>query len=94
MELTLYINGMMCANCSQKLEEKASKLAEIEEIHVNYASAKINVKFKQDSDKNTVFEKLNKLCTQIEPKAYLTDKEPMSLGLASSAPVNKKENDS
>ena len=51
MELTLYINGMMCANCSQKLEEKASKLAEIEEIHVNYASAKINVKFKQDSDK-------------------------------------------
>ena len=45
MELTLYINGMMCANCSQKLEEKASKLAEIEEIHVNYASAKINVKF-------------------------------------------------
>ena len=56
MELTLYINGMMCANCSQKLEEKASKLAEIEEIHVNYASAKINVKFKQGSDKNTVFE--------------------------------------
>lgn len=94
MELTLYINGMMCANCSQKLEEKASKLAEIEEIHVNYASAKINVKFKQDSDKNTVFEKLNKLCTQIEPKAYLTDKEPVSLGLASSVPVSKKENDS
>ncbi len=81
MELTLYIKGMMCANCSSKFEAKASRLPEIAEINVNYASAKINIKLNENIDKQTVFEKLNKLCTQIEPKAHLSEQESSNLGL-------------
>ena len=72
---------MMCANCSSKFEAKASRLPEIAEINVNYASAKINIKLNENIDKQTVFEKLNKLCTQIEPKAHLSEQESSNLGL-------------
>ena len=89
--LTLYINGMMCANCSNKFEEKASALEGVEEIAVNYASAKVNVKIRPNYKENEVVTKLKDLCSKIEPKASLEYKPQGPLGLIDINALNNKE---
>lgn len=89
--LTLYINGMMCANCSNKFEEKASALEGVEEIAVNYASAKVNVKIRPNYKENEVVSKLKDLCSKIEPKASLEYKPQAPLELTDINALNNKE---
>lgn len=89
--ITLYINGMMCANCSNKFEEKASALEGVEEIAVNYASAKVNVKIRPNYKENEVVTKLKDLFSKIEPKASLEYKPQGPSGLIDINTLNNKE---
>lgn len=79
--VTLYINGMMCASCSNKFEERASKVEGVEDIAVNYASSKVILKIKSNYKENDVILKLKELCSIIEPKATLDYQLQDSAGL-------------
>lgn len=65
-ELVLILNGLGCANCAMKIEEKVKKLDYIKEATVNFATKKLIVVMKKDKDKEEVIKEIGDIGGKIE----------------------------
>lgn len=65
-ELVLILNGLGCANCAMKIEEKVKKLDYIKEANVNFATKKLIVVMKKDKDKEEMIREIGVIGGKIE----------------------------
>lgn len=65
-ELVLILNGLGCANCAMKIEEKVKKLDYIKEATVNFATRKLIVVMRKDKDKEEVIKEIGDIGGKIE----------------------------
>ena len=55
-----------CANCAQKMEDAANKVAGVANATVSFMTQKMKVEFVDDSDEKAVMENVVKACKRVE----------------------------
>lgn len=55
-----------CANCANKMEIAAGKIAGIEAVSVNFMAQKMNVTFAEGADPSAVMQQVLKACRKVE----------------------------
>ncbi len=55
-----------CANCAQKMEDTANKVAGVREATVSFMTQKMKVEFAEDADEKTVMQAVLKACKKVE----------------------------
>ncbi|MCQ2433126.1 MAG: cation transporter [Clostridia bacterium] len=56
-----------CANCANKMEEAANKIAGVKKAAVNFMALKMTVEFEDGADMTEVMENILKACRKVEP---------------------------
>lgn len=67
MKLTFSVNGLDCANCAIKLEDKIKELDSVNLVSVNFLTEKIAIVCPDDIDKDKVFKEIKKVGKEVEP---------------------------
>ena len=55
-----------CANCANKMEIAANKVAGVKSAAVNFMALKMTVEFEEDADEKSVMNELLKSCRKVE----------------------------
>lgn len=74
MKKVYLIEGLDCANCAAKIEDKINKLEGINEATINFMTSKLSIEFNsgENSEIAKVMEEVKKIIAKIEPDAKLS----------------------
>lgn len=72
-EFKLSLEGLDCANCANKIEQKVNLLDEVEEASVNFSIGRMNVIIKEKINKNLVIDKIIKIVKELEPEVNVKE---------------------
>ena len=61
-----YMIDVDCANCANKMEEAAKKVAGIKSVTVNFMALKMIVEFEEGADEKAVMKAVLKACKKVE----------------------------
>ena len=75
-EFKLSLEGLDCANCANKIEQKVNRLEEVEEANVNFSMGRMNVTMKEELNKEDVIGKITKIVKELEPDVNVKELEP------------------
>ena len=64
-EIKLYLKGLDCANCANKIENKVNKLESVEEAVLNFSLSLLIVSLKENSDVNRVEEEIKTIVSKL-----------------------------
>lgn len=78
-EFKLSLEGLDCANCANKIEQKVNRLEEIEEANVNFSMGRMNVTMKEELNKEDVIGKITKIVKELEPDVDVKELKPDAL---------------
>ena len=68
---TYYIEGLDCANCALKIENKLNAMPELQRASLNFATGELQVEA-QDETSDDLFDKISAIVQKMEPDAVLT----------------------
>ena len=71
-EIKLYLKGLDCANCANKIENKVNKLESVEEAVLNFSPSLLIVSLKENSDVNRVEEEIKTIVSKLEPDVIVS----------------------
>ena len=71
-EIKLYLKGLDCANCANKIENKVNKLESVEEAVLNFSLSLLIVSLKENSDVNKVEEEIKTIVSKLEPDVIVS----------------------
>ncbi|MDE6182398.1 MAG: heavy metal translocating P-type ATPase, partial [Eubacteriales bacterium] len=74
LNVTLNITGLDCAHCASVIEEKVSKMENIEECNLNFITKELKVSLKNNTNKTEEIEKIAKLIDSIEQGVKIKEK--------------------
>lgn len=66
-EYKLYLNGLNCANCGNKIEKKVNSLKEVQEAVLNFSVGTLTIELKNENDEEKVTEEIKKIVKALEP---------------------------
>lgn len=68
------IEGIDCANCAAKIEDKINRIKNIEEANLNFMMGKLSIEFKLSTDEEVeeIMEEVRKLVKKLEPDAVIS----------------------
>lgn len=74
MKKVYSIEGIDCANCAAKIEDKIDKIKEIEEANLNFMMAKLSIEFKVSTEEEVeeVMQEVRKIVKKMEPDAVIS----------------------
>lgn len=74
MKKVYSIEGIDCANCAAKIEDKINKIKNIEEANLNFMMGKLSIEFKVSTDEEVeeIMEEVRKLVKKLEPDAVIS----------------------
>lgn len=74
MKKVYSIEGIDCANCAAKIEDKINRVKNIEEANLNFMMGKLSIEFKLSTDKEVeeIMEEVRKLVKKLEPDAVIS----------------------
>jgi len=67
MELKLILNGLGCANCANKIENKVDLLPEVKEAVVNFSNSMLIITLNEEINPDEIIEKVKKIVKTFEP---------------------------
>lgn len=70
----LILEGLDCANCANKIEDRINKLESIKEANVNFSTSQLYVEVEGEIDKNQLIAEIQTLVTQLEPGVRVVEK--------------------
>lgn len=71
-ELKLYLKGLDCANCANKIENKVNKLESVEEAVLNFSLSVLIVNLKEDADIDKVEHEIKDIVNKLEPHVLVS----------------------
>ena len=71
-EIKLYLKGLDCANCANKIENKVNKLESVEEAVLNFSLSLLIVNLKENSDVNKVEGEIKTIVNNLEPHVIVS----------------------
>ncbi|MFZ5944056.1 MAG: heavy metal translocating P-type ATPase [Bacillota bacterium] len=75
MQKELLLEGLGCANCAQKIEDKVKKLKGVKVASVNFATSTMNVEFEPNKNTDQLLEEIRNIVVSIESHVILTEKK-------------------
>lgn len=74
MKKVYSIEGIDCANCAAKVEDKINKIKGIDEAVLNFMTSKLSIEFKSSEEKDVeqVMNEVRKIIAKMEPDAKLS----------------------
>ena len=74
MKKVFAIEGIDCANCAAKIEDKINRMKNIEEANLNFMMGKLSIEFKLSTDEEVeeIMEEVRKLVKKLEPDAVIS----------------------
>lgn len=74
MKKVYSIEGIDCANCAAKIENKINRMKNIEEANLNFMMGKLSIEFKVSTDEEVeeIMEEVRKLVKKLEPDAVIS----------------------
>lgn len=74
MKKVYSIEGIDCANCAAKIEDKINRMKNIEEANLNFMMGKLSIEFKVSTDEKVeeIMEEVRKLVKKLEPDAVIS----------------------
>ena len=74
MKKVYSIEGIDCANCAAKIEDKINKMKNSEEVNLNFMMEKLSIEFKvsTDEDVEEIMDEVRKLVKKLEPDAVIS----------------------
>lgn len=75
MQKELLLEGLGCANCAQKMEDKIRKLEGVKSASVNFATSIMNVEFEPNKNTDQLLEEIRNIVVSIESHVIVTEKK-------------------
>ncbi len=74
MKKVYSIEGIDCANCAAKIEDKINKIKGIDEANLNFMMEKLSIEFKVSTDEEAeeVMQQVRKIVKKMEPDAVIS----------------------
>lgn len=75
MKKTYAIEGIDCANCAMKLEERINKIKGVNEAAINFMMAKLSIETECSSDEEfeKIMQKVREITKKMEPDATIVE---------------------
>ena len=73
-ELQLTLEGLNCANCARKIEEKVGKMEGVKESHLNFTTTTLNVKLERKVKEEHAINEIKKIVEALEPHVKVEKK--------------------
>lgn len=74
MEQKFLLNGLDCANCANKIEDRINKLESIKEANINFSTSTLIIEIKEGYKKEEVVSDIKKIVKKLEPEVIVTEK--------------------
>lgn len=74
MKKVYSIEGIDCANCAAKVEDKINKVKGINDATLNFMTSKLSIEFdsSDENDVKKIIEEVKKIVAKMEPDAKLS----------------------
>ena len=73
-ELQLTLEGLNCANCARKIEEKVGKMEVVKESNLNFTTTTLNVKLERKVKEEHAINEIKKIVEALEPHVKVEKK--------------------
>ena len=73
-ELQLTLEGLNCANCARKIEEKVGRMEGVKESNLNFTTTTLNVKLEKKVKEEHVINEIKKIVEALEPHVKVEKK--------------------
>ena len=73
-ELQLTLEGLNCANCARKIEEKVGKMEGVKESNLNFTTTTLNVKLERKVKEEYAINEIKKIVEALEPHVKVEKK--------------------
>ena len=73
-KLQLTLEGLNCANCARKIEEKVSRMEGVKESNLNFTTTTLNVKLEKKVKEEHVINEIKKIVEALEPHVKVEKK--------------------
>lgn len=75
MKRTYSIEGIDCANCAMKLEQRINKIEGINEASINFMMAKLSIETECSTDEEfeEIMQKVREITRKMEPDATIVE---------------------
>ncbi|RVU55373.1 heavy metal translocating P-type ATPase [Anaerosphaera multitolerans] len=85
-EYTIYLKGLTCANCAQKIESETKKLFGVKDANFDFSTEKFNISMVAGTSRNNVFNSVDDVVRRLEPGVEVLEtldevKKKKSLGI-------------
>ena len=74
MEIKLLLNGLDCANCANKIEDKVNKINGVKEATVNFSTTILTAELKEESIKDEIINEIKSIVKKLEPHVKVEEK--------------------
>lgn len=74
-DIKLYLDGLDCANCAAKIEDKVNKLDEVEEASLNFSSGTLTILPKDIESRESIIDKARDIVIKLEPHVKVIHEE-------------------
>lgn len=72
--ITLIMNGLDCANCANKIEQKVGALPNVKESSMNFVTKNLKLTLVHDKFKEDIIEETKKIVKKLEPHVVVEEK--------------------
>ncbi|SHH28190.1 Cd2+/Zn2+-exporting ATPase [Anaerosphaera aminiphila DSM 21120] len=66
-EYTIFLKGLTCANCAQKIESETKKLQGVDDANFDFSTEKYNISLVPGTDREMVFKSVDDIVRKFEP---------------------------
>lgn len=73
-EIKLFLEGLDCANCANKIEKRVNDLEDVKEANLNFTSLTLLIEVKDENKKEDVVNKAKEIVNILEPHVKVYDK--------------------
>lgn len=74
IEFKLTLEGLDCANCGNKIENRVNQLKLVKEANLNFSTSQLSVTLYDASTKNETIAEINNIVSQLEPDVKVFEK--------------------
>lgn len=71
-KVEMILNGLNCAHCASKIEEKVNKMQEVDSARLNFVNKKITLQIAEGNKIDDVIEKVTNIIDNTEPGLEIT----------------------
>lgn len=83
-EFKLVLEGLNCANCANKIEDRVNQLSSVKSANLNFSTSQLSVTLEDAKTKEETMKEIKSIINKLEPDVVVSEKVSMISGKTSS----------